>query len=66
MSFANTVHWKERGEDMSEELYTLYQEDADFKEYVDKWARSHGLSIWEVFRFNILQEYSKWLKENKR
>lgn len=51
---------------MSEELYTLYQEDADFKEYVDKWAKNHDLSIYEVFRFDILKEYAKWLKEQKK
>jgi hypothetical protein len=50
---------------MSEELYTLYQEDMDFKGYVDRWAKNHDLSIFEVFRFKILKEYAKWLKENK-
>ena len=48
---------------MSEELYTLYQEDADFREYVDKWAKNHDLSIYEVFRFNILSEYAKYVRE---
>ena len=51
---------------MSEELYDLYQRDEDFKEYVDKWAKNHDLSIWEVFRMNILKEYAKWLREVKR
>ena len=51
---------------MSEELYTLYQEDADFREYVDKWAKKHDLGIFEVFRFDILKEYAKWLKEVKK
>ena len=51
---------------MTEELYTLYQEDADFKEYVDKWAKNHDLSIYEVFRFDILKGYAKWLKEVKK
>jgi hypothetical protein len=51
---------------MTDELYTLYREDADFKEYVDKWAHNHDLSIYEVFRFNILREYAKWLKEKKK
>lgn len=50
---------------MTEELYTLYQEDADFREYVDKWAKKHDLSIYEVFRFNILAEYAKYIKEKK-
>lgn len=51
---------------MSEELYDLYQRDKDFKEYVDKWAKNHDLSIWEVFRFDILKEYAKWIKEVKK
>ena len=50
---------------MSEELYQLYQSDKDFKEYVDKWAQAHELSIFEVFRLDILKEYAKWLKERK-
>lgn len=51
---------------MSEELYELYQSDADFKRYVDEWCRNHDLSIWEAFRFNILQEYAKYIKEAKK
>ncbi len=51
---------------LDDELYTLYKTDADFKEYVDKWAKNHDLSIFEVFRFSILREYEKWLKENKK
>ena len=50
---------------MTDELYALYHEDKDFKEYVDKWAKNHDLGIFEVFRFNILQEYANWLRENK-
>ena len=51
---------------MTDELYDLYKRDPNFKEYVDKWAKNHDISIYEVFRFNILQEYAKWLKENKK
>ena len=51
---------------MTDELYTLYQSDKDFKEYVDKWADKHDLSIYKVLRFNILEEYAKWLKEVKK
>lgn len=50
---------------MTDELYDLYKHDPDFAEYVDKWAHNHNLSIFEVFRFDILKEYAKWLKENK-
>lgn len=60
------VYSAERGAIMTDELYNLYQQDKDFKEYVDKWAQNHDLSIYEVFRFNILQEYAKWLREVKK
>jgi hypothetical protein len=51
---------------MTEELYDLYKRDPDFKRYVDKWCEVHHLSIFEAFRINILQEYGKWLKSQKR
>ena len=51
---------------MTDELYNLYQQDPDFHRYVDLWAKNHDLSIFEVFRFNILQEYAKWIKEQKK
>lgn len=51
---------------MTDELYDLYKRDPDFAKYVDKWAHNHNLSIFEVFRFDILKEYAKWLKENKK
>ena len=50
---------------MTDELYELYKSDPDFKHYVDAWCQKHDLSIFEAFRMHILQEYSKWLKENK-
>ena len=50
---------------MTDELYELYQQDKAFHHYVDAWCQKHDLSIFEAFRMNILQEYSKWLKENK-
>ena len=48
-----------------DDLYTLYKDDPDFKQYVDEWSRNHDLSIFEIFRFDILKEYAKWLKEQK-
>lgn len=51
---------------MTDELYDLYKRDPDFAEYVDKWAHNHDLSIFEVFRMNILQEYGKYVRENKK
>ena len=51
---------------MTDELYTLYQNDKSFKEYVDKWCKKHDLGIFEAFRLNVLQEYAKFLKEGKK
>ena len=50
---------------MTDELYDLYKRDPDFKEYVDKWAKNHDISIYEVFRFDILKEYARYIKEVK-
>ena len=51
---------------MSEELYGLYEHDPDFKRYVDEWCRKHDLKKEQVFELNVLKEYEKWLKENKK
>ena len=50
---------------MNEELYDLYKRDDDFKHYVDEWCRNHNLNKEQVFEFNILREYAKFLKERK-
>ena len=50
---------------MSDELYTLYKTDDDFKKYVDHWCKNHDLGVSEALRLNILQEYAKYLKERK-
>ncbi len=66
-NFRDSVNlYKQQVEDKTSELYDLYKHDPDFKSYVDLWAKNHDLSIYEVFRFNILQEYAKWLKENRK
>lgn len=48
---------------MNNELYELYQKDKDFKEYVDKWCKSHGLEVEQAFNFDILREYARYVKE---
>lgn len=48
------------------EYYQLYDDDPDFKCYVDKWCRNHTLTKEQVFEFNILREYAKWLREVKK
>lgn len=51
---------------MTDELYTLYRENNDFKEYVDRWCKNRDKSIFEAFNFVIVREYAKWLKESKK
>lgn len=50
----------------TDELYSLYKDDADFKRYVDEWCKARNVSIFEAFRLNILQEYGKWIKEQRK
>ena len=50
----------------TDDLYTLYNDDPDFKRYVDEWARNHNLSKDEIFTFVILREYVKYLKEGRK
>lgn len=48
---------------MTDELYDLYKRDSDFKHYCDEWCRNHKLEKEQVFEFNILKEYAKYLRE---
>ena len=38
-----------------DELYNLYHDDEDFKEYVDKYCAARGLSIFEAFRHKLVR-----------
>lgn len=51
---------------MSKELKELYETDADFKEYVDRFCAIHNLTVEEAFDFNLLREYARYIKENKK
>jgi hypothetical protein len=52
---------------MTDELYDLYKRDEDFHDYVDAWCKARGgMSIFEAFRMNILQEYGKYVRESKK
>lgn len=50
----------------TDDLYQLYNDDPDFKRYVDEWVRNHDIDISEIFRFYTLKEYAKWLEEVKK
>ena len=55
-----------RANSITDELYDLYKNDPDFKEYVDRWCQKHQLSIFEAFRMRILQEYGEWRKQQAK
>lgn len=47
-------------------LAALYENDPDFKRYVDEWVRNHNLEPEQIFCFNILREYADYLRESKK
>ena len=51
---------------MTDELYTMYRENDDFKGYVDRWCKNRDRNIYEAFRFVLVKEYAKLLKEQKK
>ena len=51
---------------MTDELYDLYKRDPDFRHYVDSWCKKHNIGLFEAVRINILQEYGKYIRENKK
>ena len=48
---------------MTDELYDLYQTNEDFKHYVDAWCQKNNQGIFEAFRYKMVAEYAKCLKE---
>ena len=42
-----------------DELYNLYHENEDFKEYVDKYCKARGINIFEAFRHKIVHIIAK-------
>lgn len=57
---------KKGRKNMNKELNELYQNDEDFKRYCDEWCRKHNTKASELFDQDILREYAKWLKEQKK
>ena len=52
--------WLERREEeMEERLYTLYKEDVDFKEYVDRYCTKHEINIFEAFSHRMVRIYAQ-------
>lgn len=43
----------------------FYQNDADFKHYVDHWSWKHNVPVEEVLTYEITRLYMEQLKEKK-
>lgn len=51
---------------MLDELLTLYNQDKDFAHFVDAYKIKHNLSLRDALDHNILREYAKYVRENKK
>lgn len=51
---------------MLDELLTLYNQDEDFKHYVDAYRTKHNLTLQQAISHVTLQEYGKYIKETKK
>lgn len=51
---------------MNEEMYELYKNNKDFQAYVDKFRFFRNLGIFEALQFKVVQEYAKYLTEQRR
>ena len=47
-------------------LMKMYEENADFKEYVDKEVAKYGYSLEKVLELKIVQEYADYLLKKQR
>ena len=48
-------------------MTSMYQNNEDFRQYVDKYKKTHGIPfIEDVFKCIMVQNYAKYLIENKR
>lgn len=45
------------------ELKRFYKENADFREYVDRFVKSRKSSVDEVLSLVVTQEYAQYVKE---
>lgn len=48
------------------ELLQLYNNDNDFKTYVDKYAKCHRMLVEDAIKCKVVQNYADYLKGAKR
>lgn len=46
-----------------ENMQDLYENNNDFKRYVDRYCRTYGLSVEEALEHNLVQEVGKQYQE---
>ena len=51
---------------MKDELYYLYKEDPEIKDYVDRYCIKHNKNIFEAFRDVMIEEAINHIKEQKK
>lgn len=47
-------------------LMNLYNENYDFRLYVDKYGKCHKMLPEDVIKVKVVQNYADWLKGGKR
>jgi len=48
---------------MKDEIYDLYKNNPEFKEYVNRYAKSHDLGIFEALAHITIEEVADYYKE---
>ena len=51
--------YERRKAKMDEKLYTLYHEDMEFKEYVDKYCKARQINLFEALDHRIVRIFAK-------
>lgn len=48
------------------DLFELYKTDKNFKEYTDKYARTHRMLAEDAIKTMVVKEYAKYLRGGDR
>jgi len=53
------IIYERRTTKMDEKLYTLYHEDKEFKEYVDKYCKARNINLFEALDHRMIRIFAK-------
>ena len=53
------IVYERRKAKMDEKLYTLYHEDKEFKEYVDKYCKARNINLFEALDHRMIRIFAK-------